>query len=222
MRARTTHLRAPAGKGSGQGGVTFVKYVDPPPPPPPVLPPPPGLPPAWPPHVELVDPGDGVWPAAWFGNLSATCCYWAVQAAPWTAEAGVQAGYDWSLPDHLEPAERGLLTLQRVFGVLPNPPTDAAALPAVAFKANAVYSMWITCRRPPRCATRGQSNANCGTPHTARHQTAGRPTPSALWPTRFEPLLHALPPMPPVPLMPRCPDSPMTLCPQCPDAPIPL
>lgn len=129
-----------------QGGVTFQKYIDPPPPMPPQPISPPALPPSWPPHQLLVDPGEGVWPVKWFGNLS-TVPYYEVNAATWHGEVGhVQLGYDWGLPNGTVPSPRGLITLQRGFGdngELPNPPTVAAKLPRVAFRANHVFGMWL-------------------------------------------------------------------------------
>ena len=104
-----------------------------------VPPPPPRPPPAWPPHSLLVAAPDDVWPSEWFGNFS-TPDYASVRPAVWT-ESGVRAGYDFGLPPFTIASPRGLLTLQRSFLQLPDPPTIAASLPRLQFEATPVFCM---------------------------------------------------------------------------------
>ena len=121
------------------GGVTWAKQVPAPPPPPPS---PPLSPPLWPPQSLLVDPGEDVWPAAWFGNFScygrdaaeaayfngcspaeANKTYAHVEPDPWRDEPNTTVlGFDWGLPPNTMPSPTGLLAMQRSFNYVPTPP----------------------------------------------------------------------------------------------------
>jgi len=121
------------------GGVTWAKQVPAPPPPPPS---PPLSPPLWPPQSLLVDPGEDVWPVAWFGNFScfgreageaayfngctpaeAGKTYEHVEPDPWRDEPNTTVlGYDWGLPPNTMPSPTGLLAMQRSFNYVPTPP----------------------------------------------------------------------------------------------------
>ena len=146
---------------------------------PPALPLPPRSPPSWPPHLLLVDPGEHVWPSEWFGNISATE-YAQVTAAEWIepANAPIHNGFDFSLPPTTLPSSRGLLTLQRSFGWLPDPPTFASELPTLRFAANAVFSMWCptALARPlihvHMCATRSHTHIHVHVHDTYAHTRA--------------------------------------------------
>ena len=95
----------------------------------------------------LVDPGEGVWPSDWFGNYTWDLPYHAVTPAPWHDTHGAVAhGFDFSLPNETTPSDVGLLTLQRSFLVLPDPPTQAANLPQVSFPTNPTFCMWVAWR----------------------------------------------------------------------------
>jgi hypothetical protein len=98
-----------------------------------------------PPTLPLsIDPGENVWPTAWFGNLSHAPLS-NVTAAPWRAEHGSSVfGFDWGLPEDTEPSPRSLITLARTCHYLPPTP---APLPALGFRANAVSHLWITWRQ---------------------------------------------------------------------------
>ena len=127
------------GNGNWMGGVTWAKQVPAPPPPPPS---PPAPPPMWPPYTLLVDPGEDVWPTAWFGNFSchgrhaeeaatfhgctplqSSQTYANVVPDPWRDAPNTTVfGYDWGLPPGTLPSPRGLLGMQRSFGYVPTPP----------------------------------------------------------------------------------------------------
>ena len=94
------------------------------------------------PRRLLVDPGENVWPSAWFGNLSHARLA-DVTAAPWIDREGSAPGYDFSLPPGVRPSPRGLLTLHRTFWLWPTPP----ALPHLGFAATPVTALWVQWRQ---------------------------------------------------------------------------
>jgi len=106
----------------------------------------PPAPPSWPPHQLFVDPGEGRWPTEWFGNYS-TPPYDSVEPAPWNGTHGaICDGFDFGLPPGTQPSSTGMITLQRSYLQLPNPPNVAASLPTVSFRANTVLCMWVSWR----------------------------------------------------------------------------
>ena len=111
---------------------------------PPTAPSPPAAPTATE-RVLLVDPGENRWPVEWFGDI-AISPFHEVTPAPWHETSGVQRGFDFALPPEAVPAPSSLLTLRRSFLRLPDPPVDAASLPPLSFRANAVFAMWVSWR----------------------------------------------------------------------------
>lgn len=64
-----------------------------------------------------------------------------IRAQPWIAREHTIGGWDWSLPDHVEPAARSLVGLQRIIGL------DKEFIPLdLHFKANGVGLLWVKWR----------------------------------------------------------------------------
>ena len=64
-----------------------------------------------------------------------------IRAQPWIAKEHTVDGWDWSLPDHVEPAARSLVGLQRLIGLK----EDYIPL-NLNFKANGVGLLWVNWR----------------------------------------------------------------------------
>ena len=64
-----------------------------------------------------------------------------IRAQPWIAKEHTMDGWDWSLPEHLEPAEKSMVGLQRIMGL------DKEYIPLeLNFKANGVGLLWVKWR----------------------------------------------------------------------------
>ena len=64
-----------------------------------------------------------------------------IRAQPWIAGPHVIEGWDWSLPEHVEPAERSIVGLQRIIGL------EKKFIPLdLKFKANGVGLLWVKWR----------------------------------------------------------------------------
>jgi hypothetical protein len=64
-----------------------------------------------------------------------------IRAQPWIAKEHTIEGWDWSLPGHVEPAEKSLVGLQRIMGL------DKDYIPLnLNFKANGVGLFWVKWR----------------------------------------------------------------------------
>ena len=90
----------------------------------------------------LVDPGENVWPARWFGERS-TLPLSDVAPAAFVSAPGVRPGFDFGLPASTRPSPRGLYALHRTFWLSDTPP----ALPRLGFPATAVHSLWVQWRQ---------------------------------------------------------------------------
>lgn len=64
-----------------------------------------------------------------------------IRAQPWIGKEHTIDGWDWSLPEHVEPAPKGLVGLQRIIGL------EKAYIPlGLNFKANGIGLLWVKWR----------------------------------------------------------------------------
>jgi hypothetical protein len=64
-----------------------------------------------------------------------------IRAQPWIVKEHTIDGWDWSLPEHVEPAAKSLVGLQRIMGL------DKDYIPLeLNFKANGVGLLWVKWR----------------------------------------------------------------------------
>ena len=90
----------------------------------------------------LVSPGENVWPASWFGNLSLTPLE-NLRPAPFRSAPGSLPGFDFTLPEDTKSSDGGLVTLHRTWWLSATPPT----LPIISFPVTAVHSIWVRWRQ---------------------------------------------------------------------------
>ena len=91
----------------------------------------------------LVSPGENVWPASWFGNLSLTPLE-NLRPAPFSSAPGSLPGLDFTLPEDTKSSDGGLVTIHTALGGCQR---RHQLFPIISFPVAAVHSIWVRWRQ---------------------------------------------------------------------------